>query len=357
MPVEYSAVGGLVDWQVGHGGVWMDPGTASMASPWRGGANSARASGHAGRSKRRFCTLFPDVGICRRGTSCSFAHSREEISAPLLEVEEERQDPQALTDAFFMYKYKTRWCPIGVQHEWHTCVYAHNYQDARRPVCIGYGPKLCPYWSKKDTSAEYSQRCPLALRCPFAHGAKEQLYHPHYFKTVTCRDLRGKVCPRQRLCAFFHHKNERRHTPTDDADYGKPLDNEAWPEDWVTEFLSAPFMPEAGKERGGSDDYTNGLKGDSNGHSNGHSNSNSPSHHGGIVSYASQVMNGQDQFGPVPTGQQPMVFLMPMPMGAMMQPQMQNMQSMQTANQQGWVFMPIDPHNGGLVPPDMSLSH
>ena len=36
------------------------------------------------------------------------------------------------------------------------------------------GPgRLCPYWSKKDTGAEYSQRCPLGLRCPYSHGAKD----------------------------------------------------------------------------------------------------------------------------------------------------------------------------------------
>ena len=33
--------------------------------------------------------------------------------------------------------------------------------------------RLCPYWSKKDTGAEYSQRCPLGLRCPYSHGAKD----------------------------------------------------------------------------------------------------------------------------------------------------------------------------------------
>jgi len=146
-----------------------------------------------------------------------------------------------------MDKYKTRWCPIGVQHEWHTCVYAHNYQDARRPISIGYGARLCPYWSKKDNGAGYSQRCPLGLRCPYSHGAKEQLYHPHYFKSVVCRDLRGKACPRQKLCAFFHHRNERRRTPSDDVDYTSPLKNEALPSDWITEFLSPPFLPENGR--------------------------------------------------------------------------------------------------------------
>eukprot|EP00913_Durusdinium_trenchii_P005357 g4998.t1 len=60
-----------------------------------------------GRKKRRFCTSFPDVSQCRRGAACAFAHTREEISAPLLEEHEEQQLPGAMTDEFFMYKYKT----------------------------------------------------------------------------------------------------------------------------------------------------------------------------------------------------------------------------------------------------------
>lgn len=178
---------------------------------------------------------------------CSHAHSREEIDAPLLAEEEERQDPRAMTDHFFMYKYKTMWCPIGVQHEWHTCVYAHNYQDARRPGAIGYGAKLCPYWSKKDTGVDYCQRCPLGLRCPYSHGAKEQLYHPNYFKTVVCRDVKDKVCPRGSLCAFYHNKQERRKASTmaEPVDFNAPLPDKGYPDDWQSEFLSPPFLPES----------------------------------------------------------------------------------------------------------------
>merc|ERR1740138_442923 len=250
---------------------WPGPpqmsGQNGNSGDWGRLANGIGRAAHAGRPKRRFCTSFPDVGLCRRGSACAFAHSREEICAPLLDEVEERQEPTALTDGFFMYKYKTRWCPVGVQHEWHTCVYAHNYQDARRPVNIGYGARLCPYWSKKDTGAEYSQRCPLGLRCPYSHGAKEQLYHPHYFKTVVCRDLRGKACPRQRLCAFFHHRQERRVSPPDDVDYSQPLKSEALPSDWINEFLAPPFLPESSKC--GMEDISSMKNGDMNGGGNG----------------------------------------------------------------------------------------
>mmetsp|Transcript_20122 Transcript_20122/g.46898 ORF Transcript_20122/g.46898 Transcript_20122/m.46898 type:complete len:387 (-) Transcript_20122:8-1168(-) len=219
----------------------------SQGTAWRSNAGEQRNNvyrGSTARSKRRFCTSFPETATCRRGSTCAFAHSREEIHAPLLSVEEETQDPSAMSDDFFMYKYKTMWCPIGVQHEWHSCVYAHNYQDARRPLSIGYGPRLCPYWNKKDTCTEYSQRCPLGLRCPCAHGAKEQLYHPHYFKTVTCRDLKSKACPRQQLCAFFHQRSEKRLAPADEVDYSVPLREEDMAQEWVQEFLSPPFAGE-----------------------------------------------------------------------------------------------------------------
>lgn len=202
-----------------------------------------------------------------------------------------------MTDGFFMYKYKTRWCPVGVQHDWHSCVYAHNYQDARRPVSIGYGARLCPYWSKKDTGTGYSQRCPLGLRCPYSHGAKEQLYHPHYFKTVVCRDLRGKACPRQRLCAFFHHRQERRMSPPDDVDYSQPLKIESLPSDWITEFLAPPFLPEASK----GPEENGGHRGDGGGH-NGNNGNN------GIIPYSPQMVQSQGQYGQ----QMPCVFLLPM---------------------------------------------
>ena len=44
----------------------------------------------------------------------------------------------------------------------------------------------------------YGQRCPNGVLCPFSHGAKEQLYHPHYFKTVVCWDFTHTKARRKR---------------------------------------------------------------------------------------------------------------------------------------------------------------
>lgn len=345
---------GQSDWP---GGAWGTPlGPNSGGADWRVSPSGRGAGhGHVGgyRPKRRFCTSYPETSMCRRGATCAFAHSREEISAPLLDIDEEQQDPAALTDDFFMYKYKTRWCPIGVQHEWHTCVYAHNYQDARRPVLIGYGARLCPYWSKKDTGAEYSQRCPLGLRCPYSHGAKEQLYHPHYFKTVVCRDLKGKACPRQLLCAFFHHRQERRVSPADDVDYSHPLLNEALPEDWIADFLAPPFLPESSKGGGGCSGVEDGMCSKLDGGNNGNGNN--------VVPYAPQMPNGGPH-GPygqhLPPGAMgapgPCVILLPI--GGMMPPGSPNSGGPARMNSElqsppagalpglppNWVFVPMD---------------
>jgi len=373
--MDFHSMNGSMQWPSGINGAWVTPGPAAGCHmPWRNGV----PRNHGQRAKRRFCTSFPDVGMCRRGSQCAFAHSREEVSAPLLDVSEERQDVQALTDTFFMYKYKTHWCPIGVQHEWHQCVYAHNYQDARRPISIGYGARLCPYWSKKDTSAEYSQRCPLGLRCPYSHGAKEQLYHPHYFKTVICRDLKGKAagssaCPRGRLCAFFHSRQERRNPPPDDVDYDQPL-TEDLPEEWVIEFLSPPFLPEGnrGGEDGGGMLMQNQLIDGQGQHINGCA--GSPKHMGGcngaqytpkaiardenlcgaMAPYAPPSPGTQDLspfMAPCSPNGQPMVLLMPIPMGAMMTPN-GSMNGAMCGSPQGgmapFVFMPME--GGGLTP-------
>merc|ERR1719446_848713 len=184
--------------------------------------------------KFRLCAYYPNVENCRRKEMCSFAHSREEITAPLLtEKEEEKTE---LSPEFFTERFKIHWCPIGVQHDWQTCVYAHNYQDARRDPRIGYGPRPCPYWKRKETTLEYSQRCPLGVRCPFSHGAKEQLYHPSYFKTVTCQDWPNSNCPRGKLCAFWHRRSQQRSRGSldDDFNYKAPL-----PEDTLAENLQA----------------------------------------------------------------------------------------------------------------------
>jgi len=200
--------------------------------------------------KHRFCASYPNVSQCRRGSSCVYAHAREEITTELFTLEEEELKAAILTEGFFTTRFKTLWCPVGGQHDWQTCVYAHTYQDARRLPSIGYGPQPCPFWSKKETRAAYAQRCPLGLRCPYSHGAKEQLYHPKYFRTVVCRDLQMRGCPRQHLCAFHHRRAEKRNASADIVDYSKPISKNVLPSDWADNFLAPPLLQERSLDEG-----------------------------------------------------------------------------------------------------------
>mmetsp|Transcript_42561 Transcript_42561/g.109905 ORF Transcript_42561/g.109905 Transcript_42561/m.109905 type:complete len:453 (-) Transcript_42561:141-1499(-) len=207
-------------------------------------SSSTKSWYHPRHYKKRFCAWYPDASKCRRGEGCAFAHSRDEVRSPLLTAAEEEQDPSVMTEQFFMYKFKTHWCPLGIQHNWQTCVYAHNYQDARRDLSIGYGSAACPHWNRHETGAEYWQRCPLGVYCPYAHGAKETLYHPEVFRTVICRDRCDKsACPRQRFCAFFHGKYQVRRPGPSGVDYRKPLPTDNVEPTWLDDFLTQPFPP------------------------------------------------------------------------------------------------------------------
>ncbi|KAL8269799.1 hypothetical protein Esti_006278 [Eimeria stiedai] len=182
---------------------------------------------HPSIFKQRFCSSYATrngTERCGRGQFCAFAHSREEVRAPLFSVSEETNP----TTDFFMQHFKTVWCPYGVQHDWYTCVYAHTYQDCRRSPQVGYGSEPCPAWNKDVHSADYGRRCPHGTLCPYSHGSKEQLYHSSYYKTMPCMDYRardrgGVSCPRGTLCAFYHEASERRWPVRVSVDYSVPL--------------------------------------------------------------------------------------------------------------------------------------
>ena len=71
---------------------------------------------------------------------------------------------------------------------------------------------------------------------------QEQLYHPAYFKTVTCQDWPNANCPRGNLCAFWHKRCQQRARPAtveDDYDYDSPL-SELQIETLQPDFVSPP---------------------------------------------------------------------------------------------------------------------
>jgi hypothetical protein len=208
----------------------------------------------------------------KRGEHMSYAEdsrdNHQKYSAHQVDNHGLPHDSQ-LTDDFFMYEFKCTWCPITVQHNWQTCMYAHNYQDARRSPQMGYGPQPCPHWDKKQRAPMYGQRCPNGVLCPFSHGAKEQLYHPHYFKTVICWDFAHtkEGCPRERLCAFYHRQRSQRkgghsvYGAPRHVDYERLLPQEAL--QYVQPDFGCPPFSSGDKENSGVGDGGNGGGGES----------------------------------------------------------------------------------------------
>jgi hypothetical protein len=123
-----------------------------------------------------------------------------------------------LTSHFMMHKFKTLWCPYGEPHTWETCVYAHTYRDWRRLPSLGYCSRPCPAWAHSLTQSSdlaYTERCRLGMACPCAHGAKEQLYHPDFYKTSPCDN---PACSKSvELCAFTHGSSDLRMKPSNIA--------------------------------------------------------------------------------------------------------------------------------------------
>jgi len=151
---------------------------------------------------------------CPRSRFCAFAHDRQELLVPHFLEQEEAQP----TEEFIAYRFKTQWCPVGGPHDWENCVYAHTYRDWRRVPILGYSSHPCPRWTnsvaRSSPETTYSDRCPYGMACPLAHGAKEQLYHPQFYKTSPCSD---SECRRGPLCAFTHGEHDARQLRVEDA--------------------------------------------------------------------------------------------------------------------------------------------
>lgn len=154
--------------------------------------------------KKKFCSLYPNyLDKCEYGVFCSFAHNENDILVELIHN-------LMFDDDFYMFKYKTIWCPFNLtQHEMKLCVYAHNWQDYRRPPHLyQYEPLQCPNWKCNDYIINYSDGCKNQLACNKCHGWKENEYHPLNYKTKSCEA--GKNCTKGKDCPYFHNDNDKR---------------------------------------------------------------------------------------------------------------------------------------------------
>ena len=147
------------------------------------------------------------------------------------------------TDNFFMYRYKTAYCPnIANKHDWTLCIYAHRFTDYRRPPDhFVYSPEEC-----KKINQETGE-CPDGDNCGYSHSTAERLYHPLKYKTNPCDCFKKMMatCKRGQNCAFYHNTAERRQpeSPSKSPFQKKPPENMLSHVAEEVRMACSPFSP------------------------------------------------------------------------------------------------------------------
>lgn len=158
---------------------------------------------HPDKYKTKYCNNYPNaLQNCEYSSYCCFAHSNQELRVELIHYYEKDED-------FYLFHFKTGWCPFNYEHNKAMCVYAHNWQDFRRkPHLFHYSNQMCPNWKSETFIVEYKEGCVFEHKCGHCHGWKEQFYHPLNYKTMPCPDI--KKCLRSLECPYFHSEADRR---------------------------------------------------------------------------------------------------------------------------------------------------
>lgn len=156
------------------------PGEGCIASECSHSRNAFESRYHPDNFRKKICqeALF---GNCGLGKFCHSVHANEEAKFRPLHL-------LPLDRNFLFFSFKSEFCPYSwLPHHAFSCVYAHNWQDFKRPYSPWIQPISCPRWSKESRIVDYEQGCPQGFNCTFCHGWKELEYHPSVFKTVACK--------------------------------------------------------------------------------------------------------------------------------------------------------------------------
>lgn len=125
------------------------------------------------RYRRKYCTHMLKSEKCPFGEFCAHAHSDSELKVELIHTMERDDD-------FFLFKYKTEFCPILLDHNIDKCIYGHSWDDYRRDIMkFPYGINFCP---KIQANGE----CEKGMRCNDAHSTNEIEFHPLNYKRNAC---------------------------------------------------------------------------------------------------------------------------------------------------------------------------
>jgi len=119
--------------------------------------NNVESLYHVEKYKTKFCDYFTkDVNQCEYGDYCSFSHSMGDIKTRVIHLMNKDVE-------FYMYYFKTEWCPFYRDHNKAQCDYAHNWQDFRRkPHLFQYydHAQECENWQAGTFISRYEQGCP-----------------------------------------------------------------------------------------------------------------------------------------------------------------------------------------------------
>lgn len=120
---------------------------------------------HPSKYRNKFCINYPaNVEACPYSSYCSYAHHEDEIRVELIHNYKRDVD-------FYVFFFKTYFCPYSKCQDRSRCVYAHNWQDFRRsPNKYGYVAEACPNWDPKAKISNYEAGCPNGLHCQYCHG-------------------------------------------------------------------------------------------------------------------------------------------------------------------------------------------
>lgn len=155
---------------------------------------------HPDNYKKKYCQEWVEKGGCKFGEVCALAHSDLELKIKPLHL-------MKIDLEFLLFRFKSEFCPFGkLPHDRFICVYAHNWQDFKRPY-RDYSPEQCPHWNPENTLVRYEEACPLGFSCGYSHGWKEREFHPRLLKSAPCE---ASFCPRPQVCSFIHSEDRPR---------------------------------------------------------------------------------------------------------------------------------------------------
>lgn len=130
--------------------------------------------------KKKFCRKLLCLDGCEFGDVCPYAHGERELKIRPLHL-------LPIDRNFMFFEFKSQFCPFSWQrHNGFSCVYAHNWQDFKRPYFYGQLPELCPDWKENEHIENYEDNCPRGFGCVYCHGWKELNFHPAKYKSERC---------------------------------------------------------------------------------------------------------------------------------------------------------------------------